>query len=131
METTAEFTVVVEPATPPPSSGSGSGSGSGPTALAIVDATEDGVLVPMQEGVPTNQPVCNVIGGVPPYSYEFSGQPQGVTFEETTNEDGSATVSTTGTPEVGSAAGSPYTIDVTVTDSATPPATASAKRAIG
>lgn len=118
------FTLVVNPA------GGGGGTGA---ALQIVDATPDGVLVPATEGVEVDQPLCKVQGGTGPYDYEFDGQPEGVSFLENSNADGSVTIMVTGTPQVGDAAAMPpggYEIALTVTDSAVPAATASTRRRV-
>jgi hypothetical protein len=105
---TQEFTLVVTAGAPPP-----------PNPPVITPANADDSIAPEQEGVAViGGPVATVTGGVPPYTYDFAGQPAGMSFNETTNPDGSASVTISGTPAPGSAAGSPYTIDMTVTDSA-------------
>ena len=85
----------------------------------IVPAT--GNLPDEQEGVAvTGDKLATVSGGVPPYNYQFSGQPEGMAFAEKDNGDGSFDLLIKGTPNAGDAAGSPYTINVVVTDSASP-----------
>jgi len=117
---TGTYTVAVTAATPPP------------PALAITPAS--GALPGETEGQPVSGVVATVSGGVPPYNYAITGQPNGVTFSEGPSADGvagDADVSIGGAPAVGSAAKSPYTVSIVVTDSAAPAATASLKRTIG
>ena len=127
----ADFTLTILPASP-----AGGGGGGSASPILIVPANPldpqgtvaQGSLPNGTEGQPLSEPVCTVSGGVQPYSYVFSGQPEDLTFEETTNADGSVTITTAGTPAVGDAGD--YDIALTVTDSSTPPATASIKRRI-
>lgn len=84
----------------------------------------EGALPDETEGVATADKVATVSGGVPPYNYKFSGQPDGVTFGEVDNGDGTFGVVTQGTPSAGDSANSPYTITIEVTDSAPTPAKA-------
>jgi hypothetical protein len=119
-QVTGSFTINVIGATPPP------------TPLAIDPST--GALPDETEGAPVSGVVATVSGGVPPYSYEITGQPDGVTFNEAPSADGEpgdADITIAGAPVVGSAANSPYTVEIVVTDSATPSASAKLSRSIG
>ena len=99
------------------------GAGGGGSDLKIVPSS--GSLPDEQVGVPVvGDKLATVSGGVPPYDYQFSGQPSGMHFDEKDNGDGTFDVVTLGTPDVGADAGSPYTVVMTVTDSATPAASA-------
>lgn len=109
------YSIVVNPATTPP------------PALAITPAS--GALPAETEGQAVSDAVfATVSGGVPPYNYGFTGLPPGVTVNEAPSADGvagDADLSLAGTPNVGDSANSPFTLGVTVTDSATPAASAS------
>lgn len=93
-------------------------------------------IVPASASLPDEKVGQNVVGdklatvkgGVPPYTYQFSGQPSGMVFDEKDNGDGSFDVLTMGTPDVGDDAQSPYTIVMTVTDSALKSASSSVSR---
>ncbi len=98
----------------------------GAAPVSIVPST--GALPDETEGVAISDKVAIVSGGVPPYNYVFAGQPDGIGFVEKDNFDGTFTILAQGTPSVGDAAGSPYTVTVTVTDSS--PATQSAVRSL-
>ena len=113
-QATATFTVTVKAST-------------APGVITITPAT--GNLPDETEGVATTDQVAIVSvdkNVVLPLNYNFTGQPAGVTFSETDNGDGTFTIKTAGTPSAGDAAGSPYTINLTVTDSAPTAAKASA-----
>jgi hypothetical protein len=115
----ASFTVTVKPA-------AGGGGGGG----GIVITPANGALPDEQVGVlVVGDKLATVKGGVAPYSYKFSGQPSGMAFDEKDNGDGSFDVVTLGTPDVGDddPTKTPYTIVMTVSDSANPPATASSR----
>ena len=117
---TGTYTVAVSPATPLPN------------PLKITPAS--GSLPAETEGQAVSGVVATVSGGVPPYNYQITGQPAGVTFGEVPSADGvtgDQDIVLQGAPAVGSAAGSPYTVSIVVTDSATPAATASVSKQIG
>ena len=115
----ASFTVTVKPAGPPPPP-----PPPPPTPISIVPET--GSLPDEQVGVKVEgDKLATVSGGVPPYTYSFSGQPSGMTFAEKDNGDGSFDVLISGTPDDGDDAKSPYTIVMDVTDSASPAASTS------
>jgi hypothetical protein len=104
--------------------------GTTPNPLALTPAS--GALPQETEGVAvTADAVATVSGGTPPYNYTFTGLPAGISANETPNPDGSVAITLAGTPAVGASAQSPYTVIVTVNDSATPSATASIKRGLG
>jgi hypothetical protein len=113
MSASQTFSVTVSSSTPPPN------------ALTITPATpgNPSVLAPETEGTAlTPAVIATISGGVPPYNYNFSGQPDGITFSEAPSADGvagDADVSIAGTPALGDAASSPYTITMNVTDSST------------
>lgn len=108
------FTVNVKAATPPPN----------PPVLT----PSSGALPQEIEGVPVSDTVAVVSGGTPPYNYDISGLPSGVSAVENDNGDGTATVALTGAPDTGDAIGGDgagnYTVSITVTDS-TPAGTTS------
>jgi len=93
----------------------------------LTEVPNSGPLPDETEGVTVSDKVAVVSGGTPPYTYDITGLPAGVTAVENDNGDGTFTVALSGAPAAGSAAGSPYTVAVTVTDSATA-ATATATR---
>jgi hypothetical protein len=120
---TAQFTVTVAPGTTPP-------------AGTITITPNSGALPGETEGQPTADQVAVVSTSGPivlPLNYAFTGQPDGVSFEENDNGDGTFTIVTTGTPSAGDAIGGDgagnYTINLTVTDSA-PGAPATARRSL-
>jgi len=119
-EVTGSFTIVVVASTPPPN------------PLAITPSS--GALPAEVEGQPVPAaPFATVSGGLPPYSYAITGLPAGVTATESPSADGVAgdvDLALTGAPNAGDAAGSPYTVAVVVTDSATPASTASLRRRV-
>lgn len=104
-QVTGSFSLNVKIVTPPP------------PVLALVPSS--GALPDETEGVAVSDKVAVVSGGTPPYSYDIAGLPAGVSAVENDNGDGSFTVALAGTPDAGDAADSPYTVSVTVTDSAT------------
>lgn len=84
----------------------------------ITITPSSGQLPDETEGVSTSDEVAVVsvdANVVLPLQYTFSGQPDGVSFQETDNGDGTFTIQTAGAPAVGSAGD--YTIDVVVSDS--------------
>lgn len=97
----------------------------------VITITPSSAQLPDEtEGQQTSDQVAvvSVDGGVVlPLNYNFAGAPDGVSFSETDNGDGTFTIKTQGAPTAGDAAGSPYTIMLTVTDSA-PLAARSASR---
>ena len=94
-----------------------------PPPLTVTPATDS---INLTQGVAADgTPVATVTGGVPPYSYALdpnSGPlPPGVTF----NEDGNGNITLAGTPTAPGSSTEPVELDIT--DSATPAATASLK----
>src|SRR5882672_1053552 len=87
-------------------------------AAALALNPNSGALPDETEGVAVADKVAVVSGGTPPYTYDITGLPAGVAAVENDNGDGTFTVALSGAPAAGSAAGSPYTVAVTVTDSA-------------
>src|SRR5712691_12274770 len=72
----------------------------GAAALAVLPAT--GQLPDEKEGVAVaGDKVATVSGGVAPYNYVFSGQPDGMTFAEKDNGDGTFDILIAGTPTAG------------------------------
>lgn len=70
------------------------------------------------EGISTADVVAKVsvdANVILPLQYNFSGQPDGVTFQESDNGDGTFTVETAGAPAAGTAGD--YTITMVVSDS--------------
>jgi hypothetical protein len=114
-QVTGSFSVNVKAATPPPNPLT-----LNPTSGALPDEIE---------GVAVSDVVAVVSGGTPPYTYDITGLPAGVSAVENDNGDGSFTVALSGSPNTGDAAGSPYTVAVAVTDSAAA-ATARATRSL-
>ena len=104
---TGNFTLVVNPASTPP-----------PNALTITPSS--GTLVPETEGVnDPGQEVCEVTGGTPPYTFSATGVPAGMSLSQAPDADGvGVDVELSGTPTVGDATSSPYTLALSVTDSA-------------
>jgi hypothetical protein len=106
-QATAQFTVNVK---------------AGTSAGVITITPSSGTLPDEFEGVATSDQVAVISvdkNVVLPLNYNFTGQPDGVTFNETANADGTFTITTAGKPTVGDAVKSPYTISLTVTDSST------------
>ena len=96
----------------------------GGSSTPVTIEPSSGNLPDEQEGVTVDDKVATVSGGTPPYNYTFAGQPDGITFAETDNGDGSFDIRAQGMPLAGDAAKSPYTVTVTVNDSASPSARA-------
>ena len=88
-------------------------------AAALTLNPNSGALPDETEGVAVADKVAVVSGGTPPYTYNITGLPTGVAAVENDNGDGTFTVALSGAPAASSAGGSPYTVAVTVTDSAT------------
>lgn len=113
------FTLVVNPA----SSG---------TPLLIDPST--GTLLPETEGVADpGQVVATVKGGVPPYTFSATGVPTGDNLSQQPSADGAAgdvDIILSGTPAVGDAASSPFTLAITATDSASPTASVTKRIAV-
>ncbi len=108
---TGTFTLVVNAAiTPPP-------------PLTINPSS--GTLAPETEDVnDPGQTVANVSGGILPYTFAATGVPDGMDLKQQPGADGkSVDVILEGTPTAGDAANSPFTLAITVTDSATPTTT--------
>jgi hypothetical protein len=82
-------------------------------ALAITTTSLPGAT----EGVPYSATLA-ATGGTTPFTWSVTGLPAGLSVDPTTGV-------ISGTPAAGTSAGSPYTLGVTVTDSDTPPETAS------
>ncbi len=100
----------------------------GPVGPALALNPTSGALPDETEGTPVvDDVVANVSGGTKPYTVGVAGLPSGVTATELDQPDGSVNIVLEGTPAGGSASGSPYTVAVDVTDSATA-AAASARR---
>lgn len=114
---TGTYTVSVGSSGPPPN----------PLTITPVQGTlpneTEGVAVPAP-----GDPLAHVSGGTPPYSFQVSGLPDGMGLNATNNADGSTDVTIDGTPSAGDAAKSPFTIQLTVTDSAVSPAKAGLAR---
>lgn len=116
-QVSGSFSVNVLPGAPPP------------VPVQILPPT--GQLPDEKEGVAVaGDKVATVSGGVAPYNYAFSGQPEGMTFSEKDNGDGTFDVLIAGTPIAGDAAKSPYVVTVTVTDSAPTQASATRKLSV-
>jgi hypothetical protein len=77
-------------------------------------------LVADTEGVAdSGQILGEVTGGTAPYTFAAAGVPAGMTLAQEPDADGTGTdVVISGTPTVGDAASSPYSIVLTITDSA-------------
>lgn len=108
------FTIIVNPAQ---------------VANPIVFTPASGSLPAETEGVAdAGDFVTTVSGGTPPYTYSnIAGLPPGMNLNEAASANGVAgdvDITISGTPTVGDASGSPYSLTFTVTDSATPAATA-------
>lgn len=103
---TGNFSLVVNAATPPPN------------PLTITPAS--GALAPETEGVADpGTVIANVKGGTAPYTFAATGVPSGMDLKQQSNADGKTVdVVLEGAPAVGDAAGSPYALVITVTDSA-------------
>jgi hypothetical protein len=117
---TGTYTISVMPSTPTPS------------PLTITPSS--GALPAEIEGQTTSGVVATVSGGVPPYNYTITGQPSGVTFSEGPSADGvagDADISIGGAPVVGSSSQSPFTVTITVNDSASPTQSAQLTKSIG
>lgn len=99
------------------------------TQTGVITITpSSGQLPDETEGVSTADEVAVVSvddNVVLPLQYTFSGQPDGVTFQETDNGDGTFTIQTAGAPAPGTAGD--YTIDLVVSDSGPSVAPAKAK----
>ena len=107
---TATVTLVVNPATA--------------NALTF---TPNANLQPETEGVDDpGQVLGTVSGGQAPYTFSATGVPGGDSLAQQPSADGNegdVDVVISGTPSVGDSAGSPYSIVLTITDSAATPAT--------
>jgi hypothetical protein len=107
---TATVTLVVNPATE--------------TALTF---TPNANLQPETEGVDDpGQVLGTVSGGQSPYTFSATGVPSGDSLAQQASADGNegdVDVVISGTPSAGDSAGSPYSIVLTITDSAANPAT--------
>jgi hypothetical protein len=91
-------------------------------------------LQPETEGVnDPGQVLGTVSGGTAPYTFSATGVPSGDTLSQQPSADGKpgdVDVVISGTPATGDAAGSPYTIALTITDAAGATATAAMKRSV-
>ena len=91
-----------------------------PAVNQLTLTPSSGTLNPETEGVnDPGQLVCEVTGGTQPYTFQATGVPNGLSLAQAPAPDGvGVDVILSGTPVVGDATGSPYTIALTVTDSA-------------
>lgn len=114
---TGNFSLVVNPAT---------------TQNPLVMTPSSDALIAETEGVnDPGQKIAEVSGGTPPYTFSATGVPDGMDLTQQPDADGTgADVMLEGTPTVGDAAQSPFTIAITATDSATPAAQARARIAV-
>lgn len=113
---TATVTLVVNPAT------------TGNPLAFVVNPN----LQPETEGVDdAGQVLGTVSGGTAPYTFNATGVPSGDTLSQQPSADGNpgdVDVIVSGTPAAGDAAGSPYSIVLTITDAAGATAQATVRR---